>query len=211
MKAFFDDIFDMIRKNERVAEIGKLARVNGFKFKNKEAWSMQDYLLKSFSIFKGKKDRRIKGLLWKQEAPLETAIRMYDYYYFGEMKTYKTTIYEVNCQQLNLPRFEIHPKGFLKKVSDLFVSSDKPYKDDADFHSSYEIFTEHPKAFEEALNPNFLDYLLEQKKISAEGEGDLLILYHNNHLVPPHQMLKDYHHLLQLVDDLLHDDTDEYV
>ena len=203
MKGFFDDIVDLIKKNERVEELRQVARGNDFKFKNKESWASQDYLLKSFTIFKGKKDRRMKGVMWKDIIPLEAKIRIFDYIYFGEMKTRKTTIFEIECRSFDLPKFEIHPKGFFKKVSDIFVSKEKPYPDDSEFHGKYEIQTNDHNGFEEALNPHFLDFLLEKKNYSAEGEGDVLLLSANQKQTPATQLMVEYESVLDLMDDLL--------
>ena len=192
MKGFFDDIIDLVRKNGRVEELKQVAKVNGFKFKNKESWASQDYLLKSFSIFKGKKDKRMKGILRKEILPLEAQIRIYDYIYFGDLKTKKTTVFEIECKDLQLPRFEIHPKGFFKKVSEFFVDSDKPYAKDSEFHGKFEIQTKSSQAFEDALNVHFLDFILEKKLISAEGKGDYLILFADNKLTTERCLIMQY-------------------
>jgi len=211
MKGFFDDVIDLVRRNPRVEDLRQVAREHGFSFKTKVSWAHQDYSLKSFSIFKGKKDKRIKGILRKVILPLEAEIRIYDYYYFGEMKTYKTTIYEIVCQSFDFPKFEIHPKGFLKKVQDMFLTSDKPFPEESKFHSKFNISTNDHTDFEEELNTSFLNFLLEKQNLTAEGERNTLLLYQENQLTNAEYLVDDYEDLLEMIDGILNDDTDEYV
>ena len=62
MEGFFDDLIDSFKKNGRVEEMRQIARANKFRFKDREKFAQQDYLLKSFTIFNGKKDKRLRSI-----------------------------------------------------------------------------------------------------------------------------------------------------
>ena len=83
MEGFFDDLKDQFVPNGRVNELQQIAMEELFNFRRKERFADQDYLLKAFQIFKGKNDKRIKGILRKKENELDAIIRMYDYFYWG--------------------------------------------------------------------------------------------------------------------------------
>ena len=86
MEGFFDDLIDSFKKNGRVEEMRQIAHANKFRFKDREKFAQQDYLLKSFTIFNGKKDKRLKGIMMKEELAFNADIRIYDYWYFGDFK-----------------------------------------------------------------------------------------------------------------------------
>jgi len=211
MKGFFDDVIDLVRRNPRVEDLRQVARQHNFSFKSKESWAKQNLTLKAFSIFKGKKDKRIKGVLRKVILANEVEIRIFDYIYFGEMKNWKTTIYEIECQNFDFPKFLIYPKGFLKKVKDIFLTTDKPFPDASVFHSKFEVSTADHNEFEDELNSSFLNFLIDKKDFTAEGDGDTLLLYQENKLTKAEYIFEEYEDILDMIDGILNDDTDEYV
>lgn len=211
MEGFIDDIKDMIRKNGRVEELNQIARSNGFRFKDREKFAVQDYLLKSFSVFKGKKDKRFKGILMKDILPPDGKIRIYDYFYWGDFKTRKTTIYEVKIKALDLPKFEIRPKGLLNQVSSFFVDNENPYPEEKNFHAKFEMLTKDSEHFEAEISPKVFDLLIDRKNISVEGEGDYLLIYFSYQQTQAKDIMEEYDYVLDVVDVILNDDTNEYV
>ena len=211
MEGFFDDIIDSIRKNGRVEELRQIARLNNFEFKNREKFTQQDYLLKVFSIFKGKKPKRFKGILKKKETTLDAKIRIYDYWYFGDLKKRKTTIYEFFVEAFDLPKFEIRPKGILNQVTDIFLSKEKPFPKNTQFHSKFEIITDDAFHFESEISETALNFLLDKKNISVEGEGDYLLVYHTYQTTPAKYITTEYDSVLDFVEIILKDDSNQYV
>ena len=211
MEGFIDDIVDSIRRNGRVEELRQIARLNGFSFKNREKFSQQDYLLKIFSIFKGKKSKRFKGILKKNEPTLDAKIRIYDYWYFGDLKKRKTTIYEIFVEAFDLPKFEIRPKGLLNQVTEIFLNKEKPFPKNAKFHSKFEIITDDASHFESEISEAALNFLLNEKNISVEGEGDYLLVYHTYQTTPAKYITTEYDNILDFVEIILRDDSNQYV
>jgi len=211
MEGFFDDLKDKIVTNGRVEEMRQIANENLFNFRSKENFSNQDYLLKSFQIFKGKNDKRLKGILRKKENELEAVIRVYDYIYWGEIKTRKTTIFEIYGPDLNLPQFYIHPKGILNQVSSFFMEKEIPYSDNSDFHGKFSIETPDSKTFEQAIDLNLLNELIKSPEISIEGEGDYLLVYFSGKQIPAKELIDFYENAIDLLEIIINNNSNEFV
>ncbi len=211
LDGFIDDIKDIIKRDARTESLRHIARSNGFSFKFKETFAKQDYMLKEFSIFKGKKDKRLKGVMRKKEASLDATVRVYDYWYFGDFKKRKTTVFEIFAKDLDLPRFEIRPKGLLKQVTNMFWDNEKPYPGISEFHSKYEIVSIDADVFEREVSPKALEFLVDRKNISLEGEGDYLLVYSTYELVPGKELMTEYDDVVDLVEIVLKDDSNDYV
>lgn len=211
IEGFFDDIKDIIQKNGRVEEMRQIAGVNGFRFRSRETFARQDYLIKEFSIFKGKKDKRIKGIMMKNEPSFDIKIRVYDYWYFGDFKKRKTTIFEVYGKALDFPKFEIRPKGLLNQMTEIFWAKEKPYPNQKDFHAKYEVLSMDAKLFEAEMSPKVLEHLMDRKNFSIEGDGDYLLAYSTYEVVHAKDLIDEYDFVLDLVEIILKDDTNQYV
>jgi len=211
MEGFFDDLKDKLVPNGRVDEMRQVAKEHKFNFRSKENFAGQDYLLKSFQIFKGKQDKRLKGVLRKKENEPDALIRMYDYIYWGDLKTRKTTVFEINCLDLDLPKFSIYPRGILNQVSSFFVSKEKAFPKEEIFHSKFNIETEHVEDLEATFGNKMLEKLLQFPNISMEGEGDYLLIYFYGKQIPAPELMSNYDMALDLFDLTLNDNSSEFV
>ena len=211
MEGFFDDLIDSFKKNGRVEEMRQIAHSNKFKFKDREKFTQQDYLLKSFSIFKGKKDKRLKGIMMKEELAFNADIRVYDYWYFGDFKKRKTTIFEIKCVEFNFPKFEIRTKGLFNKMSELVLGKDKTFPQATDFHTTYEIVTDDPEGLEVELNLQSLDFILDKKDMLVEGDGDYLLVYFLHNQIPAREILEEYEDVLDFIEVVFKSDEGEFV
>jgi len=211
MDGFFDDLIDSFKKNGRVEEMRQIARANKFRFKNREKFAQQDYLLKSFSLFKGKKDKRLKGILMKEELAFNADIRVYDYWYFGDFKKRKTTVFEVKCAEFDFPNFEIRTKGILNKMSELVLTKDKVFPNATDFHNAYEIVTDDSEGLEAELNLQSLDFILDKKDMQVEGDGDYLLVYFLYKQIPAREIMEEYEDVLDFIDVIFKRDEGEFV
>jgi len=211
MEGFFDDLKDKIVPNGRVNEMHQVAKLHRFNFRRKENFANQDYLLKSFQVFKGKKDKRLKGILRKKENELDAIIRMYDYFYWGDLKTKKTTIFEVNAPELDLPKFHISPRGILNQVSSFFTTKEKPFPEEEIFHSKFNIETIHKLEIEEIIGPKLRQHLSSFPNISIEGEGDYLLIYFLGKQIPSPDLITNYENVIDILDLFLNDNSSEFV
>ena len=211
MEGFFDDLKDQLVPNGRVNEMQQVAKEERFNFRRKEKFSDQDYLLKSFQIFKGKKDKRLKGILRKKENEFDAVIRIYDYFYWGDFKTKKTTLFEINCPKLDLPKFHIYPKGIINQVSSFFISKEKPFEEETDFHAKFHIETNNKIELEETIGKKLLSQLLSLSNISMEGEEDYLLLYFYGKQIPSPELMTNYENVVDILDLILNDNSNEFV
>ncbi len=211
MEGFFDDLIDSFKKNGRVEEMRQIARANNFRFKDRERFANQDYLLKSFTIFKGKKDKRLKGVMMKEELAFNADLRVYDYWYFGDFKKRKTTVFELKCAEFDFPKFEIRTKGLFNKMSELVLSKDKVFPGATDFHATYEIITDDSEGLETELNLQSLDFILDKKNMLVEGDGDYLLIYFLYKQIPAREIMEEYEDVLDFVDVIFKNDEGEFV
>lgn len=211
MEGFFDDLIDSFKKNGRVEEMRQIARANKFRFKDREKFAQQDYLLKSFSIFNGKKDKRLKGVMMKEELAFNADIRVYDYWYFGDFKKRKTTVFEIKCPEFDFPKFAIKTKGLLNKMSELVLNKDKVFSNATDFHATYEIVTEDPEGLETELNLQSLDFILDKKNMLVEGDGDYLLVYFLYKQISAREIMEEYEDVLDFIEVVFKNDEGEFV
>ena len=129
----------------------------------------------------------------------------------GDFKTRKTTIFEINCPDLDLPKFFIYPKGILNQVSSYFVNKEKPFSEEIDFHAKYIIETKNNTELENALGKKLLTQLLSLPNISMEGEGDYLLLYFYGKQIPAPELMDNYDKAIEILDLILNDNSNEFV
>lgn len=211
MEAFIDDLLDSFRRNERIAELSQLARQYDFAFTSKEKFANQPFFLKGFDIFKGKKSKRLKGILQKRDPSFTGIIRIYDYTYYGEFKKRNTTIFEIKSQEFDFDKFEIKPKGTLNQIQGFFMDKEKPFPEKKEFHSKYEIKTGDSIIFEGQAGSRVLEDIAGKKGLSVEGEADYLLVYYRNQKIPSKEIMVEYDFVLDLIEHILYDYSDDYV
>ncbi|KAA3640639.1 MAG: hypothetical protein DWQ02_01765 [Bacteroidetes bacterium] len=211
MEAFIDDLIDNFRRPERLSEFSQLARQYEFGLKAKEKFVNQPYFLKGFDIFKGKKSKRLKSILHKDEPSFHGRMRIYDYTYYGEFKKRHTTIFEVKSEEFTFEKFEIRPKGALNQIQEFFIDKEKPFPEKKEFHGKYEIKTEDSITFEGQVGSRMLEDISQKKGLHVEGDADYLLVYYKNQKIPSKDVMYEYDFVLDLVEHILYDYSDDYV
>lgn len=211
MEAFLDDLIDNFRRPERVTEFTQLARQYEFGFKVKEKFVNQPYFLKGFDIFKGKKPKRLKAILHKKEPSFSGSIRIYDYVYFGEFKKRTTTIFEIKSSEFDFNKFEIRPKGTLNQLQEFFIDKVRPFPEKKEFHSKYEVKTEDSITFEAEVGSRFLEDIARKKGLHLEADADYLLVYYRNNKIPSKEIMVEYDFVLDMIEHILYDYSDDYV
>ena len=211
MEAFIDDLIDNFRRPERVAEFSQLARQYQFGFIAKEKFVNQPYFLKGFDIFSGKKSKRLKAILHKEESAFTGKVRIYDYVYYGEFKKRTTTIFEVKSSEFDFEKFEIRPKGALNQLQEFFIDKEKPFPEIKEFHSKYEVKTKDSITFESQVGSRFLEDVSQKKGLSIEADADYLLVYYKNQKIPSKEIMYEYDFLLDVIEHILYDYSDDFV
>ena len=200
MSFVLDDIIDRFWKDGRVKELEEYALVNGFEFTGRERFELQTYQIRDFHIFRGKRPKRLKGILTKAEGAAE--VRIYDYIYYGEGDKKKSTVYEIFDDQLNLPRFIIRPKRSIQWVKEVFGGNKWFHPEAKAFHSYYEIEGQYPDDLAIDLTEDFVDLVATASRIRVEGEGSYLIVYRRGKQTPVRDILPKLDFALDLWESL---------
>ena len=187
MSFVLDDIIDRFWKDGRVKEMEEYAERHAFDFTGRERFELQTYQIRDFQLFRGKRPKRLKGILTKTEGP--AAVRVYDYIYYGEGEKRKSTVYEIFDEQLNLPRFIIRPKRSIQWVKEVFGGNKWFYPECKGFHSYYEIEGPYHDDLAFDLTQDFVDLVSSATRIRVEGEGSYLIVYKKGKQTPVRDIL----------------------
>ncbi len=211
MEAFIDDLIDNFRRPERVTEFIQLAKQFEFGFKVKEKFVDQPYFLKGFDIFKGKKSKRLKAILRKNETSFNGVVRIYDYVYYGELKKRITTIFEIRSNEFDFNKFEIRPKGTLNQLQEFFIDKVRPFPEKKEFHSKYEVKTEDSITFEAEVGSRFLEDIARKKGLYLEADADYLLVYYRHQKIPSKEIMVEYDFVLDMIEHILYDYSDDFV
>ena len=182
MPFVLDDIIDKFWKDGRVKALEEFASRHDFEFSGRDRLDLQTYQIRDFNLFKGKKAKRLKGILAKSVDTVD--VRIYDYIYYGEGEKRKTTVYEIFDEGLNLPRFLIRPKRIIKWVKEVFSKENWFYPDIPSFHAFYEIDGPYPEDIKTELSEAFVDLVSSATRLRVEGEGPYLLMYYRGRQTP---------------------------
>ena len=178
----------------------------------RERFGSQAISLKSFKIFKGKRGKRLKGVLYKTEKNTSLKTRIYDYIYFGDPKTRSHTVIEFFLPQWSFSEVLIRPKNRINKLKDFFRKSVLIFEGLHQFHKKYQVYCPTPEILKYELNEEFLELLAKQNKIWVEAKGSFILFYFKNKPLPLDQIGTKYEYVLDLLECLLHGhSSEEYV
>ncbi|MEL7221508.1 MAG: hypothetical protein AAGJ93_09330, partial [Bacteroidota bacterium] len=113
MKGFFDDIKSVFFPAPRVVAMRDVARQEAWGFSFRQRLDQTAEIVQHFSLLKGKRDKRLLGVIRPSSTLVKGRFRMYDYVYFGDYGKKTTTVLEFQNTELDLPAFSIRPKGLL--------------------------------------------------------------------------------------------------
>ena len=67
MEEYIDDFIDKIRNDDRILELSTFAEQYRLEFVKRDRFGPQDHRLKGFKIFKGKRGKRMRGIISNPE------------------------------------------------------------------------------------------------------------------------------------------------
>ncbi len=209
MKEIFDDFKSSIWKDDRLYGMRQIANEEKFQLKERERFGPQANALKRFQLFKGKRGKRLKNILYKIDRNTSLKTRIYDYVYFGDSKNRSSTVVEFYLPQWNFSKMLIRPKNSLHKMKELFGKGKLIFQDLKEFHKKYRIDAKNLEHLTYELNEEFLDLLADQQRIWVEANGNFILFYFKNKEVPTDQLVDNYEYVLDLLDCLLHGHSNE--
>ena len=200
MNFVLDDIIDRFWKDGRIKDLEELSRQNGFDFSMSERLDLQTYKIKNFNLFRGRKAKRIRGILSKQIDAI--GVRIYDFVYYADSGKKKTTVIELFDQQLDLSPFIIRPKRSIQWVKEVFNKDNKFFPDQLGFHAYYEFHTLQKQNPINELTADFVEMISSATRIYVEGDGPYLLIYHRGKVVQPRDIMAMVDFSLDLLESL---------
>ncbi|MFK7979707.1 MAG: hypothetical protein AB8G86_06975 [Saprospiraceae bacterium] len=212
MREIFDDLKNTIWQDDRVLAFRRLAEEEGFDLHDRERFGNQEIGIKGFQLFKGKRGKRLKSVLYKTERNSSLKTRIYDYAYFGDSKTRTTTVIEFYLPQWNFSEMLIRPKSNLHKMKAFFGKQRMLFPEVAHFHKAYHIYAPNAENLKYELNEEFVDLMAEQKRIWMEANGNFILFYIKRKPIPLGQLMETYEFAQDLLEVLIHGhSSEEYV
>ena len=196
---FIEDVVLEFKKDERTTELSQVAREMGFRFRKRERFRVQGYLLKEFPVFEGKSKKWLVGVSSKTDRGAGMFSRIYDYVYHGHLGKKTTTVFEIKCKRIALPSFYIYPKTTLEQVKQFFIKEDKAFEYLKEFHASYQFETDDLNTIERELNDEILDIITEKKGVHLMYNHDYFLLFYPNETIKARDIEAEYKMLEKVV------------
>ena len=208
MEEVFDDFIGKFYTNDRIVAMGKLALEHGWAFAKRVRFAEQPTDIKHFVLFKGKRGKRITGVIDMGIVDSGSATRVYDYIYYSDGGKKKTTVIEVYAPDLFFSQFRIFPKPALKSLFQRSRNGD-PELDMFDKH--YQIETTDPNATDLEVPDSVLRMMTAEKGCTLEGAGPYLVFYKKHKQLPVNEILPAADLVLSMADGALHDREKDFV
>ncbi len=210
MEEVFDDFIGKFWTNDRVTELEQLATEHEWRFSPRERFAEQPTGLKSFNLFKGKRGKRITGVIHPASTIVHCESRIYDYIYYSDGGKKKTTVIEMTCSNIDLSTFSVKPK---KGISNIFnFKSKKRASSSLDkFTTNYQMEAADPQVTEMQIPDSVFGLVSDCSGLSLEGDGNILLYYYNRKQIPAQDLLREHEKAVEILDRLLHDREKEFV
>jgi len=101
--------------------------------------------------------------------------------------TYEQTAIYFNSTNLNLPRFTLSPENLLHKIGSAFGYQDIDFPTHPEFSKRFLLRGVDETKIHALFTNKLLNFLESQQKITIEGGGNQLILYHDNKRIRPEE------------------------
>ena len=203
MRAFLDDFVSGFRKDPRMADLRQLAKARKWNFTSRRNLEKEHPDLQQFSLFDGRRGKRLVGIIRIKDKRLIGKFRIYDYVYFSNFGKRITTVFEFDCPKYRLSGFAVGPKksfsSFRKKdlIPDLFFATTP------EFTKNYQISAENPDETKIDLNIHFLDYIGDEPGWTYEGKGQLLIGYQAGNSLEPQEIIPELKRFVKICEQLV--------
>lgn len=207
---FLDDVGDLVFGNKRLDELRHFARSKGFQIRRKVRAEQLHMDVQNMHFYEGKKRKAIKGYLYKKDQKFNSLNQIFDYYYHGDYGTSTTSIFMYQCDDLDLPKFSIKPKGGLSKLGNIFSSTEWS-EVDRNFDKEFVVESPNMNEMRMMVTMHFTEVMLRLTGYTLEGNGDYLVLYKKNKKTDIIDMDNIYDDGFEILDIIINDHSKEIV
>jgi hypothetical protein len=204
MIEIFQEISDLIFGNKRLEALKHFAQAKDFGYKKRFNVDTLPIEVQKMDLYKSKKKKSIKGVLYKSFENHETTSHIFDLISAGDLGSNTTTSYLFYSPKLNLPYFIIKPRNSFSKIGNIFGGSEW-----SEFHPNFDkefvIESNDLNYMRMAMTIQFTDTMLQLKGYSLEGFGKYLLLYKPNDTTDIIDMDNTFDAGIELVDIILND------
>lgn len=184
-----------IYERHRSSELRNVARHMGFQFLGK---APSFNLRNDFKLAEEK--GKIRNLLRGDRDNIQIEVFGHEVSTGGKNgKTTTTTIVAFRSASLELPRFELHPKGIFSKVATVFGAQDIDFAQHPEFSGTFVLKGDENRV-RTIFTKEVMDFLSARPKVSAEGIDQSLIYFVDGKRVSPGDLESFVNEGLELVD-----------
>ena len=210
MQAFFEDIKELFFGNDRVSDLAQLSRKQGFRFWKNYSFRRLPYEIKSFGLFKGKNQKRLRSLLEKVDTEKGIKYQIFDFHNYKDYGTKKTTAIYISSETFDFPEFEVRPKDISEKLTGLFLRQDI-FNHFPKFTDAYTVKSLELDHMEYLMSNEVLEILLKEEKMIMEGKHNHLILHKKNDLLEPNELIPFFEKCKRITELMLEDNSNDFV
>jgi len=203
VRAFIDDYKFLFSSDKRLKDRRRLAKSRGWKYISRRKFKADPIALFDFNLFEGSAEKRLKAITYIGLKKKGSSIRVYDYTYFGDLRQRVTTVFEYYDQTINLPKFNIRPKGSSNAIRNMFGEERMVIRTvTPEFLSNYHINTTDDFKLKESLTEEFLDQIGDHPGWTYEGVSNCIISYRRNVIVENESFIDQINRYIQIIEGL---------
>ncbi len=195
----FKDLFT----SKRPEEIKDLSLSLGMHFSREDGISVLP-LLMDFKLFKAGHSKKVKNLLWLDQAPKNLKTRIFDYQYTisagNSHQVHRQTVFFFNSMNLGLPAFRLQPEKLIHKIAAWLGMEDIDFESHEEFSDAYHLKGEDEDLVRHTFSDSVLEYFTFDQGWIVEGLNYFLILYRPHKRLPVSDIKSFYEKAIQVYD-----------
>jgi len=196
MDEFFGDIKDTFFMDDRLLGLKRWAEENGCSFEKRKNFAGESTALKGMHLLKGKKAKRIRGIL--RFVDDEFVIRIYDFIHYVSGRTSKMTVLELMHPDFNFHHFMIRPRRGPKMLRKFFGKNHDRFQSVESFDKAYQLESDYYEQLENQLSVPSLEFIGEGEGKTFEGFEDLLLMAYSKRVIAIARFDEEIRYLRQL-------------
>jgi len=177
-----------VHKRKRAKALQGVAPSLGFSYQRNGSLEDIDVFSLNFHLFRTGDSKSIRNVLAGQRNGID--IRVFEYPTNRSILLYRQYATVLLCQShtLDLPPFELRPKGMLHKLGNWLRPQGIQGDPHPDFSARYVLQGEDTKALRALFTPAMVRYFANKQDLCVVGWSHTLLVYREGHCVSPHRL-----------------------